>query len=75
MTFRMIVQLWNTNTPAFVSCDAEHVYFNEVSNVIAHSILVLILTFFRITGVLDVLERSLIALESSLIQLQSASNE
>ena len=23
MTFRMIVQLWNTNTPAFVSCDAD----------------------------------------------------
>ena len=23
MTFRMIVQLWNTNTSAFVSCDAD----------------------------------------------------
>ena len=23
MTFRMIVQLWNTNTPAFVSCDTD----------------------------------------------------
>ena len=23
MTFRMIVQLWNTNTPVFVSCDAD----------------------------------------------------
>ena len=23
MTFRMIEQLWNTNTPAFVSCDAD----------------------------------------------------
>ena len=23
MTFCMIVQLWNTNTPAFISCDAD----------------------------------------------------
>ena len=23
LTFRMIVQLWNTNTSAFVSCDAD----------------------------------------------------
>ena len=23
MTFRMIAQLWNTNTPAIVSCDAD----------------------------------------------------
>ena len=23
MTFRMIAQLWNTNTSAFVSCDAD----------------------------------------------------
>ena len=23
MTFRMIVQLWNTNTSVFVSCDAD----------------------------------------------------
>ena len=23
MTFGVIVQLWNTNTPAFVSCDAD----------------------------------------------------
>ena len=23
MTFRMIAQLWNTNTPVFVSCDAD----------------------------------------------------